>query len=307
MNTLNSLKENLQKLGLKPGDTVFLRISYKAIGKVEGGPKTFLDAVVEVIGEEGTMLLTAFPKRYKNKLKYFHRKDAVDASNRPKSNTGAMSNIAMSYPNAKLSYRVDFPFVAIGKHADYLTENHTYEKTGYWILEEAIEKFDCKCLRVGGEPFIGTTHMSLSHILIEKGEYQMFPKYGLYVKDTNGIKWRETSNTTFCPSAFKKYLPEIIDYIKLGEGKIGDGYAIITNMKKSLQAEEELLRKDIKRILCDDPNCCKCRATFSFSDMSRIRYVFSQLKKCIQGDPNITIRTIKNSLKEQILFSTKNQ
>lgn len=306
MNTLNSLKEDLLKLGLRTGDTVFLRISYKAIGKVEGGPKTFLDAIVEVIGEEGTVLLTAFPKRYKNKLRFFHRKDAAEENNRPPTFTGALSSVGMKYPGSVMSARVDFPFVVIGKHADYLASNHTYDKNGYWILEEAIDKFNCICLRVGGEPFIGTTHMSLSHVLQEKGEYQMAPRYGLYVKEKDGLKWRENNNVIFCPTAFKNYLPEIINEIKISEGKVGEGYAIITDMKKSLKAEEELFRKDLKKILCSSPDCCICRTTFSFSDSTKTKYLLRQFAKLFKGNTKGTLRKIRDTLDLHILFSTRN-
>ena len=39
--TFESIKKDLVSLGVKPGDTVFLRISYKAIGKLEGRNNNF--------------------------------------------------------------------------------------------------------------------------------------------------------------------------------------------------------------------------------------------------------------------------
>ena len=304
--TFESIKKDLVSLGVKPGDTVFLRISYKAIGKLEGGPRIFIDAIMELLGEEGTIILTAFPTSSINKLRLFHRKDAADAKKHLKSETGAMSNVAMVYPGAFISKRVDFPFVAIGKNAKYLTENHTYERPGYWILEEAIEKFQCKCLRIGGESFIGTTHMSLSHSLHIKGEYQIAPRYGLYVKDDQGLTWRENENVIFCASALKNYLPSIIDRIKLSEGKVGDGYAIITDMKKSLEAEEELLKEDLRQILCDNPDCWICRSSFSFSDTPRFvfftRKFFSILLSNSSGKKGLIRALIEN-----FIFATKNQ
>lgn len=306
MNTFETIKKDLIQLGVKQGDTVFLRISYKAIGTIEGGPKTFLEAILDIVGSDGTILLTAFPKRYKNRLKIFHKRDAVEENSRPKSITGAMSNVAIQYPDAKISSRKDFPFVAIGKHAYYLTSNHTYDKDGYWILEEAIDKFNCICLRVGGKPFIGTTHFSLSHIMREKGEYQMAPRYGVYVKEKDRIIWRENNNVVFCPTAFKTYLPEIIDEIKISEGQVGDGYAIITDMKKSLQAEETLFRKDIKKVLCSNPDCCICRATYSFSDSTKAKFLMHQIGEVFHGNAIDVIKNVKGTLKTYILFSTKN-
>lgn len=306
LKTFDSIKEDLIQLGIKKGDTVFLRISYRAIGKTEGGPKTFLDAILDIVGEDGTVLLTAFPKRYKRRLRFFHRRDYVQKDPRPQSITGALSNISMHYPGAMLSSRVDFPFVAIGKHAQYLTSNHTYEKEGYWILEEAIEKFDCICLRIGGEPFIGTTHMAVSHILREKGEYQMAPRYGVYVKDNNSIEWKENNNVVFCKNAFKAYLPAIFESIRIIEGKVGDGYAIITDMKESLKAEEDLLRKDLHNILCSDPDCCICRTSFSFSDSSKWFFLLKQFLNLFRGNVKVRLSKIKYMLETFLLFRDKN-
>ncbi len=73
MNTLDSLIKDIRQLGIKEGDTLFVRISYKAVGKTEGGPKSVIDAILSVIGEKGTLIATAFPKRIpsykKNKYK----------------------------------------------------------------------------------------------------------------------------------------------------------------------------------------------------------------------------------------------
>lgn len=305
-NTFESIKNDLISLGVHSGDTVFLRISYKAIGKIEGGPKTFLDAIINVVGKDGTVILTAFPKRYNNKLRVFHRKDAVDQGASPKSITGAMSNVALQYSGSMVSSRKDFPFVALGKHAHYLTSNHSYDKEGYWILEEAIDKFNCKCLRVGGKPFIGTTHFSLSHIMREKGAYQIAPRYGVFVKDKNKLIWRENNNVVFCPTAFNAYLPEIIEDIKISEGKIGAGYAIITDMKKSMQAEEALFRKDLNRVLCSDPGCCLCRTTFSFSDSTKSRFLKHQIGEVFRGNGIRGVKRIIGDIETYMLFTTKN-
>ena len=142
MITLESLKEDFRNIGIKVGDTLFLRISYKSVGEVEGGPMTFLKALHEVVGEEGTIILTAFPKKHISQLRFFHRREVYSEEKPPRSTTGIMSVMATSYPGALLSRKLEFPFVVIGKHANYLTQMHTHEKRGYGLLEEAIEKFN---------------------------------------------------------------------------------------------------------------------------------------------------------------------
>ncbi|WP_044300445.1 AAC(3) family N-acetyltransferase [Bacteroides fragilis] len=72
MITFDSLRNDLKMLGVSSGDLLFLRISYKAIGRVEGGPKTFVDALLDVVGKEGTIVVTAFPSRYSSFMRFFY-------------------------------------------------------------------------------------------------------------------------------------------------------------------------------------------------------------------------------------------
>ena len=77
MHTYEKIKEDLIQLGIQKGDTLFLRVSYRAIGKIDGGPKVFLDALLDAIGPEGTIILSAFPKKHITQLRWLYRKYIV--------------------------------------------------------------------------------------------------------------------------------------------------------------------------------------------------------------------------------------
>ena len=263
----------------------------------------FLKALHEVVGEEGTIILTAFPKRYVTQLRFLHRKNVYSYEKPPRSTTGVMSTIAMSYPGALLSRKLEFPFVVIGKHASYLTQTHTHEKRGYWLLEEAIEKFDCKCLRVGGEEFTGTTHIAFTNGLRVTGNYQKIPKYGLYLLERDKVKWYATENTAFCSSAFfgnRKNIP--INGKR--EGRVGNGYAIVTNMKETLSREKEYIVHDISRMLCNNEDCLLCRVSYSFSDSKAWKYFTHQISNLCHGKVRVALRNMYN-LSRYVFFSQK--
>ena len=48
---------DLKKLGICPGDKVLMHSSYKSLGTVDGGIDTFLDALMELLGPDGTLML----------------------------------------------------------------------------------------------------------------------------------------------------------------------------------------------------------------------------------------------------------
>jgi aminoglycoside 3-N-acetyltransferase len=51
---------DLQALGLQAGDSVLVHSSLKSIGHVDGGPDTVIDALLEVLGKTGTLLMPSF-------------------------------------------------------------------------------------------------------------------------------------------------------------------------------------------------------------------------------------------------------
>jgi len=300
----SDIYNDIKALNIKEGDTLFLRISYKSIGKIKGGPKVFIDALLDVIGNEGTIILTAFPKKYISQFRFFKRNKVYSESNLPKPTTGIMTEIAISYPESRISKKIEGAFVVIGKNAKYLTSNHTHEKDVYWLLEEAIDKFNCKCLRVGGEPYIGTTHISLNHVFKEKNFYQNKLKYGLYIKENGKSKWYEANNVYFCTEGFKSFLPLFLSKIKINEGKIGEGYAIITDMNKSIDEEKKLFEADVKKILCNDINCLLCRTSYPFSDTNKILYLSIQFKRLFSLEYKNAIKNIYSFIMN-ILFGKR--
>ncbi len=52
--------EDLEKLGVKKGDSLFVHSSFKSLGKVEGGAKTVVEGLKSCLGEEGTLLFPGF-------------------------------------------------------------------------------------------------------------------------------------------------------------------------------------------------------------------------------------------------------
>ena len=47
----------LQEIGLKEGDTVIVHTSLSSIGYVCGGAQTVIEALIEVVGEDGTIMM----------------------------------------------------------------------------------------------------------------------------------------------------------------------------------------------------------------------------------------------------------
>ena len=59
--TKRDIKEGLRGLGLVAGDAVEVHSSLSSLGHVEGGAATVVDALMEVVGQAGTLVMSAYP------------------------------------------------------------------------------------------------------------------------------------------------------------------------------------------------------------------------------------------------------
>ena len=278
--TKTSLESDLRKLGIKEGDMIFVRISYKSIGKVEGGPKTVIDAILNVIGEKGTLLATAFPKRIRSYKRFFNRHYVYYKGMKPI--TGAIPSVMCSYPNAFFSGNPISTYVAIGKDAEYLTESHTVESESYDIVRLMIERYQPKCLRIGGNVLDGTAHLPFSDGLKQHHAYQRRLPEGIYYSDNGKRTWKERTVSAFCYDGFRNFfMKNIINNPKavLSEGKVGNGQAMVTSMRETYEIEKKFITPDPTILICDSPKCLICRLSFSFSDTSQFKYFLKSIPR----------------------------
>lgn len=273
MHTKETLISDLSQIGIKKGDTLFLRISYKSIGKVIGGPKTFLDAIIDVIGENGNILITAFPKRFPTILKFLQIFTHYNINNKPTPITGIVAKTALNYKDSYYSKNPAYPFVIIGKDAKYLANKFDYTYGSYDVLKEISEKFYGKCLRIGGKEFTGTTHIAFSEALIKSKNFQKKISLGIYYQDGKRKKWYKTTSSTFCYHGMKKMYNYVEESNKIFEsGKIGNGDSTLSSMYNTLEYEREFIGSDPTRLFCSNSKCSTCRLSYSCSNNSNLFY-----------------------------------
>jgi aminoglycoside 3-N-acetyltransferase len=58
--TKEDIKDGLKKLGLKRGDNIGVHSSLSSFGYVEGGADAIIDALLETVGEEGTVVMPTY-------------------------------------------------------------------------------------------------------------------------------------------------------------------------------------------------------------------------------------------------------
>ena len=179
MLTKNDLVREFQAIGLQAGDTLLVHSSYKSFGGVAGGPQTVIDAFLEVIGPEGTLVMPTFNFN-------FCKGEPWDVRTTP-SQMGAMTNMVRERPDAKRVFHPIYSFAIVGKHAEFMTKDcykSSYEKDSVF---GKLQEVDGKIMVIG---LAYNDSMTFYHHVeeLEGVDYR-------YLKDFPGMVTDEDGNT----------------------------------------------------------------------------------------------------------------
>ena len=143
MVTKETLVSELKSLGLASGQKVLVHSSLSSFGHMQGGADTVIDAILEVIGENGTMLVPTLTGH-----------EDLSAQNPPEFDpqttpcwTGKIPETFRKRSNAIRSIHPTHSVAAIGASATWLTESHIHsitpcdEFSPYGRLAELTDSF----------------------------------------------------------------------------------------------------------------------------------------------------------------------
>ena len=129
--------QKLKEIGLEGGDNVIVHTSLKSMGYVCGGAQTVIEALIEVVGENGTIMMPTQSWKNLDPETGVHgeadEKDwplirenwpAYDSKLTPTNTMGAVAEMFRRWPGSIRSEHPARSVCAWGKNAVYLTQNH---------------------------------------------------------------------------------------------------------------------------------------------------------------------------------------
>lgn len=141
--TSDEISEGLSQLGLPQGAKVLVHSSLSSFGHVEGGADAVIDAVLNAVAPDGTVLV---PTLTATALHSPENPPAFDPVNTP-CWTGRIPETFRNRPQAVRSLHPTHSVAAIGAHAEELTKDHTFsispcdEKSPFGKLSEHEDGF----------------------------------------------------------------------------------------------------------------------------------------------------------------------
>jgi aminoglycoside 3-N-acetyltransferase len=183
MLTQNELISGFKELGLEAGDILLVHSSYKSFGGVDGGPQAVIDALREVLGEDGTLIMPTFNFD-------FCKGEPWDARTTP-SHMGAMTNMVREHPDAKRVFHPIYSFSILGKHTEFLTKDHYKSSYGANSLFAKLRELDGKIMVVG---LRYTDSMTFFHHVeeMEGVDYRYMKEFTGMVTDEKGNTFEDT-------------------------------------------------------------------------------------------------------------------
>jgi aminoglycoside 3-N-acetyltransferase len=150
----NEMLNQLKKVGIVSGDVLLVYSNLNRIGKFENGEKDVVDILLELVGENGHLLIPNSPVKL-CQLEYVRKLDFFDVVN-SKSAQGEISEYFRLLPDAIRSEHPTEPVSCIGLDAEYFVGHHFGSKTPYnenspfYRVAEQNGKILCLGMNLGG-------------------------------------------------------------------------------------------------------------------------------------------------------------
>ena len=161
--TRASLAADLTALGLHEGDTVLVHSSLRAVGWVPGGPVAVVQALLDVLGAAGTLVVPT-QTMGNSDPRYWQRPPvpeawwpvireqmpAFDPAVTPSRGLGALAELVRTWPGAVRSNHPQASFAAVGVRAAELMATHELDShLGEGSPLAALERVGARVLLLG--------------------------------------------------------------------------------------------------------------------------------------------------------------
>lgn len=187
--TKQHIIDKLKSIGITKGDVVMLHSSLSKIGFVQNGANTLINALMEVIENDGTLVMPAFPAVGFN-YDYLKTNPVFNVKETP-SKMGIITEVFRKKENVFRSLHPTDSVCAFGKQAEYLVKDHFNQLSPY----NKYSPFYKLCQLQGKIILIGVDLNSLTNFhtpedAIANFEFPVYHKtqFDTDVIDENGVK-----------------------------------------------------------------------------------------------------------------------
>jgi aminoglycoside N3'-acetyltransferase len=277
--TKEQIEADLKNIGLRRGDLVAVTLSLKSMGYIQGGANAFIDALLAVLGEKGTIMMNTYTPWFPmSKIPANYIFDPLKTLPA----TGLVPTTFMKRKGVTRSRHPSCSVAAIGELSKYLTKGHD-EKANPFLPYERLAKAEGKYLCIG----IGNRLVAIRHEAQRRaGYFDFLPNFmrGVLYKNKNGETRLFIVRSPPCIKKLDTIVPQIETASNIKRGKIGNANAILAPADRLIEAMTKILKERPELTLCDDFSCLYCR------ELERRKNLYRKIKNPKLFQRNLFIR-----------------
>ncbi|MFF5082559.1 aminoglycoside N(3)-acetyltransferase [Actinoplanes sp. NPDC000266] len=202
--TTGTLAADLRALGLSAGDTVLVHSSMRAVGYVAGDVQAVVQAMLDVLGPEGTLVVPTHTPANSDPADWENppvpaawwpvireQGPGFDPARTPSHRMGAFPEVVRAWPGARRSSHPQVSFAAVGARAAAVVDDHPLEDgLGDGSPLGAVYRADGKVLLLG----CGHDRNTSLHLGECRQAEPAMADHGAAVRDPSGgsrwVTWR---------------------------------------------------------------------------------------------------------------------
>ncbi len=264
--TKKDIVKGLKELGLPEGCAVMVHSALSAFGQVEGGAETVIEALLEAIGPQGTLMMPAMS---------FDSPFRIESS---PSHVGLITEAFRNYPGVTRSLHPTHSVAGIGPLVAELIAGHIDQPTALGPESpwgRLAQRDDAYILFLGCDQDRNT----LLHCAEEAVDAPYLNIISREYIDADGNL--QTKILGKYPGPHRDFIGLDALFESAGImsiGKIGSAVCRLTPAKPMLELTLAALRRDPAAVLCDNPHCRDCviqRAAIKRDRLSREDFTLS--------------------------------
>lgn len=260
---------DLRRLGLPAGAVVALHSSLSSLGPVDGGADTVIDAILDALGPDGTLVVPTFTYCFKG----YPAGGVFDHQHSP-SQTGLITETLRRRREAVRSFHPTHSAAAIGPLAAEITRDHL-EATplGQNGPFHRVALHDGWILLVGcrqnSSSFIHTAEVvaGLPYVRVFCWLHRAWEPEALFLDESGRTRRLAIYECPGCSISFDKLGPELRARGQLREGQVGQAAAQLMRTADLLTTVRELTQEDPAYLLCEPGRCPTCEVRRAAIDL----------------------------------------
>lgn len=237
---------SLRLMGVREGDALLVHSSLSSIGRAEGGAEAVVDALLQAVGESGTVAMSTLTGW-----------DAPFDADATPSAVGKISEAFRRRPGVLRSLHPVHSVAAAGKYAREITRGHEACETGCGAGTPYM-----KLLELGGKVVLLGVDMDRNTFMhsLEEAVDAVYLRT-LDIPAPTYLKGAGTFTLRKFPPGHRDFIgltPLLRETEALVEGRMGDAVVKVVDMRRLFSAAMMALAADPMRFICHNPNCNSC-------------------------------------------------